>query len=302
MSVFDLFARFPDEASAQRWFEAVRWPGGRFCPSCQTSHTKAVPNATPMPYWCPVCRTYFSLKTGTPMQGSNLPIRTWVLALYLLATSRKGISSMQMHRLLGITQKTAWHLIHRIRAAWDQVTLPPFAGPVEVDETYIGGKNANKHRHKQIPHANGPIGKTPVVGRKDRATNAVTAAVVPQTTQATLQAFINQHRAPHAPVYTDEHGGYLGLAPHAVVRHSAGEYVNGEVHTNGIESFWALLKRGYIGTYHHMSLKHLQRYVNEFTGRQNFRALAPLAQMAQMLRGLLGKRLRYQDLIAAPAT
>ena len=234
------------------------------------------------------------------MQASNLGYQTWAVAIYLCLTSLKGVSSMKLHRDLDITQKSAWLLAHRIRKALESGSQGFFTGPVEVDETYFGGKRANmpKHKREQLK-GRGAVGKTAVVGVKDRAKNLVNAKVVQDTKKPTLHGFVSENTAPDATVYTDDALVYESLPfPHEVVRHSVGEYVKGMAHTNGMESFWSMLKRAYAGTYHKMSPKHLERYLNEFKTRHNIRPLDTIDQMRAIVVGMDCKRLRYRDLIA----
>ena len=277
-------------------------PDGITCPACASDAVSERKNRRPAPYHCRSCRKTFSVKTGTLLHNSKLPLSQWAIAFYLFSTNLKGVSSMKLHRDLGITQKAAWHMEHRIQECWN-AAADQFAGPVEADETYIGGKEGNKHADKKLNAGRGTVGKTAVVGVKDRATNRVNAQVVAATDAPTLRRFVETRTADAAMVYTDEARAYNGLArPHESVKHSVGEYVREMAHTNGIESFWATLKRGHDGVYHHFSVKHLDRYVTEFEGRHNFRPLDTAEQMAELARGSVGKRLPYADLIGKPET
>ena len=298
LSLVQLTAMFPDDATAEQWFVCSRWPHGPCCPGCDSDRVAIVRTRKPQPYRCRDCRMCFSVKTGTLMQGSNLGCQTWAIALYLLSTGLKGTSSMKLHRDVGITQKSAWHLAHRIRETWRKEHVM-FSGPVEVDETYVGGTETNKHASQRLHQGGGTGGKVPVVGAKDRATNRVMAEVVNATNRPTLQGFVRDYTVPGAAVYTDDALAYRDLQgyAHASVKHSAKEYVNGQAHTNGVESFWSMLKRGYHGTFHHLSEKHLGRYVGEFSGRHNIREAGTLDQMTAIVKGLDGKRLRYRDLV-----
>ena len=249
ISIIQLFDMFPDEDSARVWFEETRWPDGRACGKCGSVRTIEASHAK-MPYWCTDCRSYFSVKTGTVMQSSKISLRKWLVAIYAITTSLKGVSSMKLHREIGISQPSAWFLMHRIREAM-RSDDPLFRGPVEADETYIGGVEANRHASKKLRRGRGPVGKAPVVGIRDRETGQVSAAPVERTDKATLQEFIHNRTETSATVYTDEARACIGLRrDHETVRHSAGEYVNGMASTNGMESFWAGLKRGYQGIYH----------------------------------------------------
>ncbi len=301
ITLFELFQMFPDEEAAERWFEAQRWSDGeRACPKCGCMNTSRVKNRKPQPFWCKDCRSYFSIRTKTVMAGSNLPLRTWVFGMYLMATNLKGVSSMKLHRDLGITQKTAWFMVHRLREGLPFET-GKMEGVVEVDETYMGGLEANKHADKKLHAGRGGVGKAVVVGAKDRETGKVKAEVVEKTDAETLQGFVLDHVLFGTPLYTDDHKAYSGLEyiyDHETVKHSVSEYVNGQVSTNGIESFWALLKRAHKGTFHKMSRKHLHRYVAEFVARHNFRSLDTLEQMQVMARSMESRRIKYHELIA----
>ena len=301
ITLFQLLAMFPDEEAAERWFEAQRWPTGeRACTKCGCMRTRRVKSRKPMPFWCRDCRSYFSLKTGTVMADSNLSLRTWAFGMYLMATNLKGVSSMKLHRDLGISQPTAWFMGQRIREGLPFET-DKMEGIVEVDETYVGGKESNKHEHKKLHAGRGTFGKATVVGAKDRETNLVTAKVVEKTDAETLQGFVLDHVLFGTPLYTDDHKAYTGLEyiyDHETVKHSVSEYVKDMAHTNGIESFWAMLKRAHKGTFHKISKKHLHRYVTEFVARHNFRSLDTLEQMQVMARSMEGRRIKYHELIA----
>lgn len=229
ITLFELEKMFPDEQSAVKWFEAIQWPGGRVCNHCGCCNTSEVPNAKPMPYWCPDCRSYFSVKTGTMLQNSRVPMRKWVFAVYLYITHCKGVSSMQLHKSLGVTQKTAWYMLHRIRAAWDMNNIGEFSGPVEVDETYIGGKEKNKHSNKKLKIGRGGIGKMAVIGVIDRKTKMIKARVIQKTDRPTFYQFIRTTYM-GAPLYTR-----MKQSPIAVCHTIINQYDTASVNMCGVK-------------------------------------------------------------------
>ena len=305
IGLMEVSRMFATEAKAEAWFETRRWPDSVTCPYCGGAQVAQPPSKPRRPkYRCTTrkdgkaCGQAFSVKTDTIMHKSTLPLSKWGMGIYLMNTNLKGVSSMKLHRDLEITQKTAWHLAHRIREAWRDNPFK-FTGPVEIDEVYIGGKRTSKTKSERAAMPKGEhTVKGVVVGAKDRATNKVQTQVVRHAGAVPLKQFVHERTARDASVFTDEHPAYRGInRSHAAVKHSAEEYVRGAVHTNGIESHWSMLKRGHKGTFHHFSLKHLPRYIIEFAARHNARGNHTADQMGDTVARSVGRRLRYQDLI-----
>ena len=266
ISIVDLLKRFPDEGSCVEWLEHGRWGGTPVCPHCGGFENVSVVKSKKFTYWHKDCRKHFTVKTGTVMHSTKTSLQNWVAAIYLVLTARKGISAMQLSKELSVQYRTAWHMLHRIREACDSGTFK-LSRVVEVDETLIGGKEPNKHKSKKTKEKGPAAGKTIVVGLKERG-GMVLAGPVNKVNTQTMKWILEDNTEPETTIYSDESSIYNSLSDGSV-NHSAGEYVRGDVHTNSIENFWSLFKRSINGTWHHVSVKHLSRYLAEATFRLN---------------------------------
>ena len=300
ISTFQLFKMFPDEETARLYLEGRRWPKGPVCPSCNSGERITVRKNGY--YRCNACREDFTIRTGTIFERSHIPLHKWIYAMYLMMTARKGISSLQLSKEIGITQKSAWFMLHRLREACGGKDLKKLRGVVEVDETYVGGKEGNKHDRKKLHMGRGAVGKAIVVGLREERGGRVRARHVSDADAANLHRAIYENIEVGSTVHTDEAGVYADLGAlfykHKTVNHSVGQYVYEQATVNGIESVWAVLKRGLTGVYHQVTPKHLGRYVDEFAFRLNDGNVKrhTLERLASLADGTNNKRLTYKRL------
>ena len=296
---------FHDEQAAYDYVEARVWPHGATCPKCGERErvSKMKGKSTRMgAYKCYQCRRPFTVKVGTVFESSHVPMNIWLQAIYLICGSKKGISSNQLHRILGVTLKTAWFMSHRIREAMRSGNLAPMGGGggiVEADETFIGTEpGVEKHKN-----ARGWAHKMKVLSLVERRTGRVTSFVVDSVNREEILPILRENIAREARLFTDEAAQYRGLGrafgEHASVSHKSGEYGRGEIHTNTVEGYYSIFKRGMRGIYQHCAKKHLHRYAAEFDFRYSNRKAVGIedVQRADLaLVGIVGKRLTYQTI------
>lgn len=303
ISTFQLFQLIPDQETARSYLEGRLWPDGATCPDCKSN--ERITTRKGGYYRCNACKLDFTVRTGTIFERSHIPLHKWVYAMYLLVTARKGISSMQLAKEIGVTQKSAWFMLSRLReACGGHGSSGKMTGEVEIDECFIGGKEANKHERKKQHLGRGPVGKTAVLGIRERRGGRIVAKPIENRTIQNIHGEIFANVEYGSQLYSDDHIVYQDLDGlfyrHDSVNHSAGEYARGPVSTNSIESVWAVLKRGLHGVYHQVSEKHLARYVDEFTFRLYAGNVArhTMERLDSFVKAVAGKRITYKELTA----
>lgn len=299
---------FHDEAAAYAKLESILWPNGPHCPRCGGFDRITKVKGGRLGLWrCGPCKRQFRVTVGTVFESAHVPLNLWFQAMHLLCTSKKGFSSHQLHRTIGVTYKTAWFMTHRIREAMAphaHLMAELLGGEgkiVEADETFVGGKERNKHAWKRNSANVGGAGKEPVFSLVERG-GTVRSHHVPAVDARTLRPVLQAQLDKASWLMTDGEGQYRILGPmfarHEVVNHGIGEYVRGEAHTNTVEGYFSILKRGIVGTYHHVSQQHLKRYLAEFDFRYNQRValgVGDVKRTERAFRGIVGKRLLYRD-------
>ena len=300
-TLMEAIRHFSRPGVALDYVAKLRWPHGPVCEKCGLTGDDIIFLKAAQRWKCRGCKNQFSVKRGSIMEDSPLSLDKWLCAIWMIANCKNGVSSYEVHRALGITQKSAWFMLHRVRTAMENKSLEKMSGPVEVDESYFGGKVPNMSKEKRKRKGvtgRGTIGKAVVMGILERGGN-VRASIVADTKGTTLVSHVSDNVKDGARVFTDSHAAYLNLRgryDHESVNHVMEEYVRGEVHTNGIENFWALLKRGLHGTYVNVEPFHLVRYLDEQVFRFNRRKGTDASRFNLLLSKLAGKRLTYAAL------
>jgi transposase-like protein len=301
ISTFQLFQKFPNEQSAIEYLQKRLWPNGPVCPKCKA--TDRITKRKDGFYTCNPCELRFTIRTGTIFERSHVPLHKWLYAMYLLVTSRKGVSSLQLGKEIGITQKSAWFVLQRLREACGG-HVEMLKGIVEVDEIYVGGKEQNKHMHERLKFTGtGSTNKTPIIGMRERGGRTRALPLFDGTGAISLDRTVRKNVELGSTLHTDELSAYKRLNKdykHECVHHGKGEYSRNGVTTNGIESVFAVLRRGLHGIYHHASPKHVARYVDEFTFRLNEGNVKRHTwdRLDSFVDAIAGKRLTYKRLIA----
>ncbi len=306
-SLLEMVTKLPTEKHCREYLEHMRWQGKTCCAHCGKNKTYKLKVAGEFNglYKCASCRKRFTVRVGTILEGSHIGFQKWLFAIFIFTSHKKGISSHQLAKDLAVTQKTAWFMLQRIRLVLEnRETKIQFTGVTTMDETFVGGKNKNRHRDKKVPMSQGRShkDKTPVFGAINNG--YLVTKVIPDTKAKTLKPIIRELCEQGSIIVSDEWKGYWGLNKefgHVVVNHMRKEYVNGDFSTNNVENFWSHLKRGIYGIYHKVSREHLHRYTSEFTYRFNTRDLSETERFEKALKSSKNLRLTYKQLIGKSA-